>query len=484
MVISPRTKINELLDTYNFVSDFLVSLSPKFGLLKNPVARKTIGKVATISQAASIGGMPVSELIEKIAEEIKKRTGETVMIITEKDDAPVPFSDPAAKHETLKAIIRQLHDGGDVEEAKRRFAELVKEVDASEIAEMEQRLIAEGMPSEEVKRLCDVHVSVFKEAIEVKRPPAVTEGHPVHTFMLENRSLEKILDRLGEVIKAIGDPPSQDVYKKYDLNITKLLKSIEKVHIHYLRKENQLFPVLEKHNITGPTQVMWSLDDEIRGMIKKCVSLHNEHNLTQLLETIDHTAKALREMIYKEENILFPMSMQTLSDDEWKSVKKGEEEIGFAWISPAAQESFPQEVKPACNTGSTIPLSTGNLTVEQIDLMLKNLPVDISFVDENDEVRYYSATKERIFPRSPGVIGRKVQNCHPPESLPKVQQILNDFRDGKRDIAEFWINHQEKFIHIRYFAMRSDDGVYRGCLEVTQDVTSIRNLTGEKRLLD
>jgi hypothetical protein len=193
-------------------------------------------------------------------------------------------------------------------------------------------------------------------------------------------------------------------------------------------------------------------------------------------------------MIGKEEKVLFPMCLEMLDDADWAKVKKGEEEIGYAWIAPApawpaaAGPAVPDA--PAADTGTDLVLDTGVLTAEQIDLMLTHLPVDISFVDENDTVRYYSATAERIFPRSPGVIGRKVQNCHPPKSVDVVERILAAFRAGERDEADFWIESRGKFIHIRYLAMRDKQGTYRGTLGVTQDATALRALRGERRLLD
>jgi DUF438 domain-containing protein len=483
--ITPETKINDLLTAHDFLLDFFVTLSPKYKLLKNPIARNTVGKVAALSQVAAIGGFTADELIAKIAAEIERRTGTPADTASGQGTVAAPITDPAAKHELLKAIIRHLHDGGDVVEAKRQFAEVVKDVDASEIAAMEQRLIAEGMPQEEVKRLCDVHVQVFKESIEVKDAPQTPEGHPVHTFMVENRALEKLLDRLEDVVKAIGTPPSAEVYARFDLNLTKLLESLGKVNLHYLRKENQLFPILEQHDITGPSQVMWSLDDDIRKMVGNCAAHHQSHDVGNLLTTITETAQALRDMIYKEERILFPMAMETLAPAEWDRVRQGEGEIGYAWILPSdKQNAAGATAATYADSADGVPLDTGTLSAGQINLMLTTLPVDVSFVDENDEVRYYSATKERIFPRSAGVIGRKVQNCHPPKSMPRVQEILNAFREGSRDTAEFWITVNGRFIHIRYFAMRDRDGKYRGCLEVSQDVTEIRKLDGERRLME
>ena len=195
-------------------------------------------------------------------------------------------------------------------------------------------------------------------------------------------------------------------------------------------------------------------------------------------------------MVYKEEKILFPMSLETLDERDWARVKKGEEEVGYAWIEPgkAWKPSVSAEDLPPVPAYTRpvpeVELDTGSLEPEVINLILKNLPVDLTFVDASDTVRYYSATEERIFPRSPGVIGRKVQNCHPPSSVHIVNRILSAFKEGRRDAAEFWIETKGKFVHIRYFALRDKKGTYRGCLEVSQDVTSIRRLKGERRLLD
>jgi hypothetical protein len=191
-------------------------------------------------------------------------------------------------------------------------------------------------------------------------------------------------------------------------------------------------------------------------------------------------------MVYKEEHILFPMAKDLLTDAEWQKVRRGEEEIGYAWVTPEQGwiGGTGQTPSPEGRVAGTIDLDTGVMTVEQVNMMLKHMPVDISFVDENDEVRYYSATKDRIFPRSPGVIGRKVQNCHPPKSFNMVQKILDEFRAGRRDKADFWIQMKGRFLLIQYFAVRDDKGAYKGTLEVSQDVTGIRKLEGQKRLLD
>ncbi len=471
MELSPKTKVNDLLAVYPFLKDFLISLNPEFKMLDNPFLRKTVGKLASLGKAAMISGMDVKKLLDGIAGEIKKKTGEAVT---------VSYGEPGqdeqdVRIDTMKKIIKDLHAGKDAESQKKKFGELIKDVAPWEIAQMEQRLIAEGMPESEIKSLCDVHVKVFQESLEHQTVPGLPAGHPVHTLMLENRACEGILKEA----EAIKD------FTKEKGKLLDILDRLSQINKHFVRKENQLFPILETKGITGPSKVMWALHDDIRGFIKDVRKRAAENKMEQV--AIQALVKMVNDMIYKEEHILFPMALETLSEEDWAKVRKGEEEVGYAWIKPETQwkataESFQQSLL-AEKIGS-LNLDTGQLTPEQVNLMLTHLPVDISFVNEHDEVAYYSASPERIFPRSPGVIGRKVQNCHPPKSMGSVQKILDAFRSGKKDVADFWIQMQGKFILIRYFAVRDADGKYRGCLEVSQDVTAIRKLEGQKRLLD
>jgi DUF438 domain-containing protein len=473
MKLSPKTKINDLLNEYPFIKDFLINLDPHFKALDNPIMRKTLGRVATLSKVSLIGGVELNKLLMEIAGEIKSKTGQNIEI--EGIEKTEIIADPEKRIETLKAIIKDLHRGEDIRVLKQRFLSLIRDVAPSEIANMEQRLIDEGMPEEEVKRLCDVHVEVFKESLEDKVVPGLPAGHPVHTYMLENRAAEKIVLSLQAI---------HDIEKEKGLLVSGL-NELLKIDVHYARKENQLFPILEAHGISGPSKVMWALHDDIRKMIKDANVATASGTVS--LESLKILFETLNDMIYKEEHILYPMALETLGDNDWVKVREGEEEIGFAWINPPekwspSEESF-QEKLPPEKIGS-MTLDTGLLTVEQINLLLTHLPIDISFVDENDKVAYYSNTEDRIFPRSPGIIGRSVQNCHPSKSVGIVNKILEAFRAGSKDNAEFWIQLKGRFIHIRYFAVRDAQGTYKGCLEVSQDVTAIRGLEGDKRLLD
>lgn len=473
MQISPKTKLDELLCSYPFLKDFLIQMNPHFRALDNPLMRKTLGRVATLSRVAMVGGIELGKLMDDIAGEITKRTADTVSVA--RDEQPEMIAGPEQRIEALKEIIKDLHKGVDVKTVKKRFLELIRDVAPTEIAEMEQRLITEGMPEEEVKRLCDVHVEVFKESLEDKVVPGLPAGHPVHTLMLENRAAEGIVRQ----IQAVHD------IAKDGAQLNSLLGQLSSIDLHYVRKENQLFPILEAHGISGPSKVMWALHDDIRMMMKDVMGKSEKGSVTALeVKALIHM---INDMIYKEEHILFPMALETLGEGDWEKVRKGEEEVGFAWIKPAKEwkpsEEAYQEKLPTEKVGS-LTLDTGLLTAEQINLLLKHLPVDISFVDEQDKVAYYSQTEDRIFPRSPGIIGRTVQNCHPSKSVHVVNKILEEFKAGRKDSSEFWIQVKGRFIHIRYFAVRDDKGIYRGTLEVSQDVTPIRGLQGQKRLLE
>lgn len=468
MELSTKTRVNDLLNRYPFLKDYLVGLNPEFKMLDNAFMRKTVGRIATLGRVAMIGAMDARTLLDGIAVEIKARTGEVVVVM-----APAGASEDEERIETMKGIIKDLHAGKDVESQKKRFGELIKDVAPWEIAQMEQRLIAEGMPESEIKNLCDVHVKVFQEALEHKTVPGLPAGHPVHTLMLENRQAESILCEAEAVTDYVRE-------KEHLLGILGRLGEIDR---HFVRKENQLFPVLETKGITGPSKVMWALHDDIRGFLKDVRKRVTDGTMEKV--AIEALAKMVRDMIYKEEHILFPMALETLSEEEWAKVARGEEEAGYAWVRPAAQWR-PEAIAagPTAAAAGQIDLDTGRLTQEQLNLLLTHLPVDVSFVNEQDEVAYYSASPERIFPRSPGVIGRKVQNCHPPKSVDTVERSLRAFKDGSKSSAEFWIQMRGRMINIRYFAVRDSAGAYRGCLEVSQDITHLQKLTGNKRLLD
>jgi uncharacterized protein len=486
MEIGANTKLQELLKPYPFLLDFFLNRSPKFKMLKSAVVRKTVGNVAPLSHIAERGDIPLDQLIAEIAAAVKEKTGDELTIVSETAQA-APILDAEARQVALKGIIHDLHNGVDMAILKGRFHALIKDIDGTEIARMEQRLIAEGMPESEIKRLCDVHVELFKESLEVQERPSVPAGHPLHTFMLENRAAEKILAEISEIVAQFDGKSGKGPSQNQQEILREGLEALSQINLHYLRKENQLFPVLEKHEITGPSEVMWAIHDDIRQALKLSRRAVETAAWPVAQEELKTVLKSINDMIYKEEHILFPMALEILSEQDWAKVRQGEEEIGYAWILPEEGWSVEATTSGGTSAGSLpheLELETGRMSLEMLNLMLTHLPVDISYVNDQDEVAYYSQGKERIFPRSPGVIGRKVQNCHPPRSMDVVQKILDSFEAGTKETAEFWINMGGRFIHIRYFAVRDAAGTYKGTLEVSQDVTEIRSLEGERRLLD
>ncbi|WP_147533404.1 DUF438 domain-containing protein [Bacillus marasmi] len=389
----------------------------------------------------------------------------------------------------LKKIIKDLHNGKSVEEVKAEFEEAVGSITVAEISQLEQALMEEeGIPVSEVQRLCSVHTAIFKGSIEDihrSEKPEDQPGHPVHTWKLENKEIDLLVNFKMQLHfeRFQKEDSDENVYKLVDdLN---LLLDIDK---HYSRKENLLFPYLEKYGIYGPTQVMWGIQDHIRDGIKLAKKTLMEYSSDQkqaVINEMNFVIREVTEMIFKEENILFPMALSTLTEDEWIKIAHESDEIGFCLTGPAGV--WKPERKPvegdAISEGF-IKMETGLLSLKQLELMLNHLPVDITFIDKDDVVRYFSHGKERIFARTKAVIGRTVQNCHPPRSVHTVEDLLADFKAGRKDVEDFWIKFKDKYVYIRYFAVRDENGEYIGTLEFTQNISPIQAIEGEKRILD
>ncbi len=394
---------------------------------------------------------------------------------------------------TLKTIIKRLHEGESVGEVKTQLRELVRETDYAEIVAMEQELIAEGMPVEEIKDMCDLHSQVTREILVQIAPPVVQPGHPVDTFRRENQAIRDVLTRMRAAMAAIEALGDDEAPGKPLMEWRQTYNDLMDVEKHYQRKENALFSKLEAHGITGPSKVMWAKHDDIRALLKDLgAALSVQDAATAEFKLVaatagQATAEAVEEMIYKEENILLPMSLNTLTEEEWGEIWLASPRYGWCLVEPLdgyrpPERMIKQGLKLAA--GEDVELPTGTLALKQMIAMFNTLPVDITFVDADDRVAFFSEGPDRVFARSRAIVGRKVQHCHPPKSVDTVERIVGDFRAGRQDVAEFWIALHGKFIHIRYFALRSEDGQYLGTLEVTQDLTRLRALEGERRLLE
>ncbi|MEN6470731.1 MAG: DUF438 domain-containing protein [Clostridiaceae bacterium] len=364
---------------------------------------------------------------------------------------------------TIQSILLKLHEGKAVDEVKAQFAEAFEGVSAEEISQAEQALIREGLPVSEVQRLCDVHAEVFKGSIEeIHKPVEETDrpGHPAHTMKRENRAVE-------ELIMALRGGKTG-----FEEGLRRLYEGVD---IHYKKKENLLFPYMEQYGVTAPPKVMWGVDDEIRELLRAANKETAEAAFTKTLD-----------MIFKEENILLPILLENLTQDEWKKVADESAEFGYCLIENVPVWKAAREEKPPVReavAGGVVTLPTGSFTVKELEAVFNTLPFDVTFVGKDDLVRYFSQSNERIFSRTPSVIGRNVSNCHPPASVHVVEKLVDDFKSGAKASEAFYIHLGGKYILIRYFAVRDSAGEYLGVLEVTEDIAPIQAITGDKRLV-
>lgn len=389
----------------------------------------------------------------------------------------------AKRQELLKDIIRSLHEGESFENARAKFKEHFEDVTTQEISQMEQALIKEGMTINEVQRLCDVHAAVFDGAIsdihQIKGPKE-TPGHPIQVFLAENEQIETL-------IKEEIEPYLELKGKQDQLMLRVGLDRLAEIHNHYARKEYLFFPNLEKKGIDAPPKVMWAVDDEVRAEIKSLQQQLSNINLDEVKIKKDMNAVILkiRDMIFKENNILMPLLIETLSFFDWVLVDSSSDEIGYflekpkaSWKKAESDEAIEEE-----HITGEVKFDAGSLSPEVLNQLLNTLPLDMTFVDHEGHVKYFTQGKERIFDRPKTIIGRHVNMCHPPQSVHVVEEIVESFKSGEKDNEDFWIRMKDMFVYIRYFAVRSKTGEYLGTLEVTQNIKPIVELEGEKRLV-
>lgn len=386
----------------------------------------------------------------------------------------------------------RLHEGETEEKVRQDLLTTLSNIPYGEVVEVEQELISEGLPEDEVLRLCDAHSSVLHGSVDLSAAKKIPEGHPADVLINENRELRRVVSEIENLVSAIsyGNGP---VKEDEIFRLIGLFNSLWDVDKHYQRKEYLIFPYLEKQGITGPPKVMWGKHDEIRELIKGSIELLRSGGITleELAAAAEiillPAARGVKEMTTKEEEILLPMSMDNLTEADWYAIHRQSLEIGYclydpkvAWKPGWAQEETLQEMN---RTADSVQLPSGSFTVEELLAILNRLPIDMTFVDRNDRVKYFSQSEERIFQRNRAILNRDVRHCHPPASAHIVDRIIEDFKSGKATRAPFWINIGGKMIHIEYFALRNEKGEYLGTLEVSHNVSPYRELEGEQRIL-
>lgn len=374
-----------------------------------------------------------------------------------------------------------------------KYKEAIENVTPHDMLLLEDKQMQMGIKPKAIKKDVDKVINTFFNKLKEYSWEKPKEGTFLYFLMLENRAYEFKLNRVKKIIKSYkGHEASNFNHLRNDL--VGSFEEFQEFESHYVKKENILFPFLEKKwSSYRPLTVMWSLHDDIRKKLKQIIGILKSETSSwaDLNKEIGAYYFLVFGMIQKEDLIVYPVASETVSDDEWKEMHSQSFEYPFPFIeSPSMPESIKEIVSEEQTEISqidgnlTLKSETGELNLEQILLLLNNLPVDITFVDENDKVKFFSRPEERFFPRSPAIIGRAVQNCHPPESVHIVEKIVDSFKNGEKDNAKFWIELKGRFILIQYFALRNDKNEYKGIVEVSQDVTGIRALKGEQRLLD
>lgn len=387
-----------------------------------------------------------------------------------------------------------------LEEGRKEVAERVGKIRPFHLAFIEQTLI-EHTDEECIRENMAQKIQLFEGYMDYSRPD-VPEDHPLSRYYQENEEMKRLL-------LAVEDLVQYPVIKNQWLE---LFDQLRKYPIHYSRKQNQLYPLLEQKGFDRPTTTMWTFDDMVRDNIRDAYNLLEAGNEEEFIKSCKKLIFYGRDLMEKEETILYPTSYAMITAEEFEDMKEGDLEIGYAFFTPAEKRVKGTTVagKPTDTPASSTPeaagfaadlqqllskygysaggseklnVTTGKLTLEQINLIYQHLPFDISFVDENELVCFYSDTDHRIFPRSKNVIGRQVMNCHPRKSAHVVREVIDKLRSGEQDKAEFWINKPGFFIYIIYVAVRDAEGNFRGVIEVMQDCTHIRSLEGSQTLL-
>ena len=383
-----------------------------------------------------------------------------------------------------------------LDEARAILRERVKTLRPYEIALAEQELKTfdeDECRKEDIQQMMEL----FQDVLDRSRPD-LPEDHPIMCYLRENDEMRRLLKQVEELAQ----------YPVIKNQWLELYDELHKFRLHLSRKQNQLYSILERKGFDRPTTTMWLLDDFIRDEIRDARRLLEEDKDDEFIAMQPTVVADVLDLMQKEETVLYPTSLAMIRPAEFEEMKSGDREIGFAWIrvgkeAPKAEAS--KETAPATaaagfanelasllgkygfgggsTPGALLEVATGQMTLEQINLVYKHMPVDFSYVDENEIVRFYTDTDHRVFPRSKNVIGRDVKNCHPRTSVHLVEEIIEKFRRGEQNEVDFWINKPGLFIYIYYVAVRDEEGRFRGVLEMMQDCTRIRSLEGSRTLL-
>ena len=383
------------------------------------------------------------------------------------------------ENKKLLLLVNKIYNNTDITSIYNEHIKEMQEISPDEVFNAMSALLRQGKTAQEVLPLVDKVINVLYKKLSAYKWVTPGEGTFIYYLIQENNGLRAILEGFKPLIKR---QDISDIKKEAG----KLVQSLKEYNVHLLKLENILFPALEKkHEMFGGLSIMWALHDEARDLLKQAeaILIDTETPISDINKIIGKLYFKYFGLIQKQELLLFPSAIKWLSEKELNSMHAESFDFGFVFIDEPEKPSALQDAKEHI-TADKFETQTGSLNFHQLTAVLNNLPFDITVIDKDDRVIYFSDNNDRIFPRTASVIGRKVQNCHPPKSLAMVEEILTSFKENRKDTETFWINMSGKTILIKYSALRDGDSRYLGTLEVTQDITDIKKLEGEKRLID
>ena len=482
-------KIIDLNKTvYELVKEYpeLIAIMSGLGfteITKKPVLH-SVGRIMTIPKGAGMKNIPLGKVLEAFREngfELSGSSGHTEESKQQKDIAEKSMEEPTSRSAQLKAYLRRLGDGEALKDVREDFVREFGEVEASEIMKAEQELMKEGTPLTEVQRLCDIHSALFHGATKEERianaERAVEEslkkmnthathddrdknalalaaigGHPLHTLTEENKALTVLLEQYKQS-KAV-----------------ELIPKIRELSIHYAKKGDLLYPLLNiRYDISGPANVMWTVDDEIRDELGNLMAEadHNDAWQSRLEAVLDRA----EEMIYKEQNILFPICAANFTEQEWYGIYHDAKDYASCFDVSAGiwTEAETARTEADAKVDGEVIMPGGHMSIQQLTAMLNTIPLEISFVDADNINRYFNEG-EKVFKRPSMAIDRDVFSCHPPKVEPMVRQIIVDFRNSLRDEVSVWMEKNGRTMLVKYMAVRDKRGAYIGTLEIVQDM--------------
>lgn len=453
--IDLRKTVSELISQHPELVDIMVALG--FSEIRNKVMQNTVGRVMTIPKGARMKGIA----LEKIVAELEKNG----------------FYVEQSRTDRLKSYLKRLNAGESLDAVRQDFVRSFSHVEPKEIIEAEQELLRDGVSLDETKQLCDVHSALFRDATSEERARAdaaggekpdegqlalarlvAVDGHPLQTLTRENDAIAAVVADIEKAMACGGET-------------AELLARLRQVSIHYAKKGNLLFPLLKtRYGISGPSDVMWTVDIEIRDELARLV---RNGDLSDWKGRAQRVVERAKEMIYKENNILFPLSATCFSTEEWMRIYRDAKDFAICLdVVPATWGEAEAEAickSPSAGAEGVISLPGGTFTPEQLRWTLNALPLEITFVDADDVNRFFNEGP-KVFKRPLMALGRDVFTCHPPKVQPMVRQIIGDFKLGKKGSVQIWMERNGRPFLVNYLAVRNAEGVYLGTVEIVQDM--------------